>query len=81
VPAAFIGGDLNCDVARDLPFLEAPILILWGERASSVNPVANAAAYLRFAKRATLMTFGRSGLLPQEEEPEPVARAIAEFAA
>jgi pimeloyl-ACP methyl ester carboxylesterase len=81
VPAAFIGGDLNCDVARDLPFLEAPILILWGEHASGVNPVANAAAYLRFAKRATLMTFGRSGLLPHEEEPEPVARAIAEFAA
>jgi len=81
VPAAFIGGDLNCDVARDLPFLEAPIQILWGERASAVNPVANAAAYLRFAKRATLMTFGRSGLLPHEEEPEAVARAIAEFAA
>ncbi len=81
VPAAFIGGELNCNVARDLPFLETPILVLWGERAATVNPVANAGAYLRFAKRATLMTFGRSGLQPHEEEPESVTRAIAEFAA
>ncbi len=81
VPAAFIGGDLNCNVARDLPFVEAPALVLWGERASSVNPIGNAADYVRLAKHATLRTFARSGLLPHEEEPEAVADAIASFVA
>jgi pimeloyl-ACP methyl ester carboxylesterase len=81
LPAAFIGGDLNCNVARDLPFVEAPSLVLWGERASKVNPIANAADYVRLAKRASFTSFARSGLLPHEEEPEAVADAIASFVA
>ncbi|MBC5811297.1 MAG: alpha/beta fold hydrolase [Candidatus Eremiobacteraeota bacterium] len=79
-PAQFLGGALNCNVARDLPFVETPVLVLWGERASETNPVRNAFEYLRLAPNAQLTTFPASGLLPQEEEPEAVAEAIFAFA-
>ena len=79
VPAAFVGGELNCNVARDLPFVESPMLILWGEHASATNPLANAQEYVSLAKDARLQTFARSSLLPHEEEPEAVAAAIEAF--
>ena len=73
VPAAFIGGRLDCDVARDLPFLEAPLLVLWGKRAATVNPARNAAEYAELAKNAQIEYYVKSGLLPHEEEAELVA--------
>jgi phosphomannomutase len=79
VPAQFVGGGLNCNVARDLPFVEAPVLVLWGERASSTSPVSKAQEYLRLAKDARLAVFADSGLLPHEEEPEATAAAIESF--
>jgi phosphomannomutase len=81
VPAAFVGGGLNCAIARDLPFVESPVLVLWGERAPDVNPVRNAYEYVRLAKDGTLATFPHSGLMPHEEEPEAAAAAIAGFVA
>lgn len=81
VPAYFVGGGLNCDVARDLPFVDAPILVCWGERASSISPVSKAADFVKLAQRATLATFANSGLLPHEEEPEATAVAIESFLA
>jgi pimeloyl-ACP methyl ester carboxylesterase len=80
VEAAFVAGALDCDVARDLPFVEAPVLVLWGERASAAHPAGNAAGYARLAKHGTVITFARSGLRPHEEEPEGAAEAIATFA-
>ena len=80
VPAALVGGALNCNIARDLPFVEAPVLVLWGERASDVNPVRHAYEYVRLAREGTLVTFPDSGLLPHEEEPESAAAAIEGFA-
>ncbi len=77
VPAYFVGGGLNCNVARDLPFVAAPVLVLWGERASGINPVKNAGAYLELARHGTLQVLKSSGLVPHEEEPEAVAQAIA----
>jgi pimeloyl-ACP methyl ester carboxylesterase len=79
VTAAFAGGALDCDVARDLPFLTTPLQVLWGERAPSVNPRSNADEFLRLARDARLATFARSGLLPHEEEPEAVDEALASF--
>ncbi len=80
VPARFVGGGLNIDVARDLPFVEAPMLVLWGESASSASPVENADQFVRLAPDARLETFASAGLLPHEEVAPDVARAIAEFA-
>ncbi len=80
VPSYFVGGTLPCNVATDLPFVEAPILVLWGERASHTNPTKNAQEYVRLAKDAQLVTFPNSGLLPHEEEPEATAAAIEQFA-
>jgi pimeloyl-ACP methyl ester carboxylesterase len=79
VPAAFIGGLLNCDVARDLPFLTIPLLIMWGEKAPAINPRSNAEEFLRLAKGARLVTFAESGLLPHEEEPAAVDEALELF--
>jgi pimeloyl-ACP methyl ester carboxylesterase len=81
VPAHFIGGLLNCNIAQDLPFIEAPLLIAWGERASVFSPLANAGEFLKLAQHARLVTFPESGLLPHEEEPEAMNAAIASFLA
>jgi pimeloyl-ACP methyl ester carboxylesterase len=81
VPAHFVGGLLNCNVARDLPFVDAPLLIAWGERASVFSPLANAGEFLKLAQHAKLVTFADSGLLPHEEEPVATCAAIEEFLA
>ena len=79
VPAAFAGGALDCDVARDLPFLAVPLHVLWGERAGAMNPRSNADEFLRLTREASLVTFAHSGLLPHEEEPDAVADALESF--
>ena len=81
VPANFVGGILNCDVARDLPFVDAPVLICWGERTPSISPLSNAGEFLKLAQRGKLVTFPNSGLLPHEEEPGAVRDAIEAFLA
>jgi pimeloyl-ACP methyl ester carboxylesterase len=81
VPAYFVGGGLNLDVARDLPFITAPVLIAWGERAPSVSKVENAAEFLKLAQRGSLVTFANSGLLPHEEQPDDMRAAIETFLA
>jgi len=79
VPAAFVGGALNINVARDLPFVHIPILFLWGERAPSVSKVENASEFVKLAQSPTLVTFADSGLLPHEEESDAAAAAIETF--
>ena len=79
VPAAFVGGALDCDVARDLPFLTMPVLVLWGERAPAIAPRSHADEFVRLTTDARLVTFANSGLLPHEEEPEAVAGALETF--
>ena len=79
VPAHFVGGMLNCNIAQDLPFVDAPMLVAWGEQASSFSPLANAGEFLKLAQAAKLVTFANSGLLPHEEEPEALCAAIEAF--
>jgi pimeloyl-ACP methyl ester carboxylesterase len=79
VPAALAGGALDCNVARDLPFLEVPLQVLWGEKAPSSATRADADEFLRLARDARVATFAQSGLLPHEEEPEAVDAALASF--
>jgi phosphomannomutase len=79
VPAAFVGQGLNIDVARDLPFVEMPLLVMWGEKSRTTNPVRNAAEYVRLAPDARLEIFADAALLPHEECPEAAAAAIARF--
>ncbi len=79
VPAYFIGGGLHCNVARDLPFVEAPLLLAWGEAASSLAPLANAGEFLKLAQHAKLVTFPNAGVLPHEEAPEALCDAIEGF--
>jgi phosphomannomutase len=81
VPAAFVGQALNIDVARDLPFAEMPLLVLWGEKSTPTNPSRYAAEYVRLAPSARLKTFAGSALLPHEERADAVAAEIAAFIA
>ncbi|HEY0798593.1 MAG TPA: alpha/beta fold hydrolase [Candidatus Baltobacteraceae bacterium] len=79
VPAYLFGGLLACNVARDLPFVPAPLLVLAGERGAQGDPLRKAAEYVRLAKDGRLVTFAHSGRLPHEEEPEATAAAIETF--
>jgi phosphomannomutase len=81
VPARFFGGALNADVARDLPFVDAPLLVLWGADASSLRPVSNAHEFVRLARDARLQTFAGTSLLPHDEAADAVAAGIESFAA
>ncbi len=81
VPSYFVGGALNIDVARDLPFVEAPLLVLWGADASQTNPARNADEYARLASNGRVELFAHAGLLPHEEAPEATAEALERFLA
>ena len=81
VPAYFVGFGLNVNVARDLPFITAPVLIAWGESARSINKLPNAHEFMKLARHGTLATFAASGLLPHEEEPQALYAAIEAFLA
>ncbi len=81
VPSYFVGGALNLDVARDLPFVEAPLLILWGDEAANINPVDNARAFTALAPGAVVDTFAGAALLPHEEAPTAVGESIERFLA
>jgi pimeloyl-ACP methyl ester carboxylesterase len=81
VPAFFVGGGLNVNVARDLPFITSPVLIAWGEHPPSVNKLPNAYEFMKLARYGSLVTFPASGLLPHEEEPQAVHAAIETFLA
>jgi pimeloyl-ACP methyl ester carboxylesterase len=76
IAAALASGALNCNVARDLPFVEAPVLVVWGDRAPAANSWTNAPEYVRLAKRARLITVPGAGLLPHEDAPDVVADAL-----
>lgn len=79
VPAALAGGALDCNVARDLPFLEVPLQGLWGAKAPAGAPRVDADEFLRLARDVRVSTFSESGLLPHEEETEAVDAALASF--
>jgi pimeloyl-ACP methyl ester carboxylesterase len=79
VPAHFVGGALNCPIADDLPRIDAPVLVLWGERAQQTSPVRTAPQYANLARRGELTTFDQSKLLPHEEQPNAYAERIERF--
>jgi pimeloyl-ACP methyl ester carboxylesterase len=56
------------DPVQLLRQIEAPTLLMWGERDGMI-PSANSADYLRALPRATLAVLPGIGHLPQEEAP------------
>ena len=79
VPAQLIGGALNTDVARDLPFVDVPILMIWGRDAGKKGPLRYAHEFLRLAQDARLRTLDGAALLPHEEAAEATAASIDAF--
>jgi pimeloyl-ACP methyl ester carboxylesterase len=68
------------DPAPTLARIQAPTLLLWGEKDGMI-PIANAADYLRNLPNATLVRLPGLGHVPFEEDPAtslvPVARFLA----
>jgi len=80
VSASFVGGALDADVARDLPFLDVPLLVLWGDDAKA-RPPEDGGEFVRLARDARMQTFANARLLPHEEAADAVAASIDTFLA
>jgi pimeloyl-ACP methyl ester carboxylesterase len=69
------------DPAPILMRIKAPTLLLWGEKDGMI-PISNAADYLRYLPRATLVRLPNLGHVPFEEDPErslvPVERFLSD---
>ncbi|MEO6990423.1 MAG: alpha/beta fold hydrolase, partial [Candidatus Baltobacteraceae bacterium] len=79
VPAALLAGTLDCNVARDLPFVEAPTLVVWGAENLPSDLTARRHEYASLARDGRLVTIAGAGRMPQEEQPARLATAIAAF--
>lgn len=79
VPASFVGGRLNCNIAPALRTLKMPIALLWGARSGTTAPVANANTFLELAPQTHFVRFERSSLLPHDEEADAVSRLLTAF--
>ena len=58
--------------------IRVPTLILWGEDDRLID-VENAGRFARDIPGSESVVFSRSGHIPMEETPEPVAEAILRF--
>ncbi len=77
-PAAFLGGELNCNARQAFAALTQPIQLIWG-RAAVALPVTLAQSFLELNDRARLDVLENAGGVPQEEQPEPFAARVTEF--
>lgn len=66
------------DIARHLPRMQQPTLIVWG-RNDPIVPVAHAVAAARAMPRARLEVFERCGHLPPFEHADAFNRLVEEF--
>jgi pimeloyl-ACP methyl ester carboxylesterase len=77
---ARMGQTILHDPAPTLARIQAPTLLLWGERDAMI-PIANAADYLRDVPHVTLVRLPNLGHVPFEEDPRdslgPVERFLA----
>jgi pimeloyl-ACP methyl ester carboxylesterase len=58
--------------------IDAPTLLLWGERDGMI-PIANAADYLAAIRDVRLVSIADSGHLPQEEATQRTIDAVRDF--
>jgi pimeloyl-ACP methyl ester carboxylesterase len=58
--------------------IQAPTLLLWGERDGFI-PITNAQDYLRLMPKAKLVALPNIGHIPQEEKPQEGLKALWEF--
>jgi pimeloyl-ACP methyl ester carboxylesterase len=68
-PRAFIGGQLDRNIAEPFAALRQPVLLVWGKQAT-ITPLADAPAFLERNPRATLRVFDRAELVPHDEQAE-----------
>jgi pimeloyl-ACP methyl ester carboxylesterase len=67
-------------VARLLPGISAPALILWGQQDEWI-PVGDAARFAAALRGSRVVVLEHCGHMPQEEHPSAVARLIEDFLA
>lgn len=67
------------DVRADLPAMNLPVLVTYGERSQAYGPETSR-FLVETLPDATQRAFARSGHAPHLEEPEEFARAVSDFA-
>jgi len=78
--AAYLSGYLNHRVARAVPRLKLPTLLVWGREARHPN-VESADLWLRANPEAELEIVERAGILPHAEAPGRFAALVDQFLA
>jgi pimeloyl-ACP methyl ester carboxylesterase len=78
--AAYLAGYLNHRVARAVPRLKLPTLLVWGREARHPN-VESADLWLRALPEAELEIVERAGNLPHAEAPAEFATLVDQFVA
>jgi pimeloyl-ACP methyl ester carboxylesterase len=78
---AVYGGPAMADpgLLGRLPAVSVPALVVWGE-ADRMIPVEHGQAYAAAIPGARFLLIGRAGHMPQLESPEPLLRAVWDFA-
>lgn len=75
---AVVAGLINADVRSKLPEIEAPAMILWGEK-ETIFPRSEQEILMSGLPNATMKTYPNVGHSPHWEEPEIVVRDINQF--
>ena len=73
-----IDGILEDDFVAELPTINAPALIVWGDK-DSVLPYEDQVMFTKLIKNSELKVNGGAGHLIYWEEPERTAKDVAEF--
>jgi len=73
-------GDRQAVVARSLPRIQAPTLVLWGDDDRWI-PLSDADRFLTAVPGSHKVVIPDCGHVPQEEKPEAVTRLLLEFLA
>ena len=77
-PICFLTGLLNCDIRASFPTLRQPVLLVWGQQATT-TPVRSADAFLAANPMARLQVIDRASMLVQDEHPAAFNRLVREF--
>lgn len=78
-PAAFVGGALAIDVARDLELLTVPALALWTPPSGFQDTDAESRAFAELNPHLASRTIEDCGALPHEERPADFEAVVREW--
>ena len=75
---SFISGNLDQDVSQLWPRVTQPVLLLWGDEATT-TPIGDAQDFIEARPQTTLLPVRGVRLLPNEDRPGIFNRVVTEF--